>query len=438
MVSIEEITKFCKEKGFVFSSAEIYGSLAGFWDFGHLGVELKNNIKSELWKSFVTTRDDIIGMDGSIITNPQVWKASGHIDSFKDKNFNLMFQTSVGADKTAISSYLRPETAQLIFTNFKLLQEAARKKLPFGIAQTGKAFRNEISPREFLFRSREFEQFEIEYFIDPDKKDDCPVFDDIKKIKVNMITADEQKKKSAKHKETTINELVNKKVFKNKWIAYWIALSYKWFLDLGISKENLRLREHKKDELAHYAVACFDIEYNFPFGWKEIYGCADRKDFDLKQHIKNSSKDLTLFDDETKNKIIPYVVAEPSQGIERTFLAFLFEAYYYDKKRGNIVLNLDTRLTPIKAGVFPLVNKLSSEAKKLYSELKKHISCIYDQSGSIGRRYARADEIGIPYCITVDFDTIKDKKVTIRHRNTTKQERIEIVRLKERLQTLLG
>jgi len=489
MVSIDEITVFCKKKGLVFLNSEIYGGIAGFWDFGSLGVELKNNIKNEFWKRFVQQRGDVVGIDGATITNRKVWEASGHVSSFVDvllecrkcgekyrgdmlvedetgiaadgipaneitnfikkykircpkckgelktgKSFNLMFKTHVGAiESEASKTYLRPETAQLIFTNFKLVQETARLKLPFGIAQTGKAYRNEISPRDFLFRSREFEQFEIEYFTDSEKAK-CSFLNEVRDIKVNILNAED--KSSTK----TIAQLIKDKVFKNEWHAYWVGAFYKWFLDFGIKKENLRIREHKNDELAHYASACFDIEYKFPFGWKEIHGNADRGHFDLKQHIKYSKKDLSYFDEKTNKKIIPYVAAEPSQGIERALLAFLFDAYTDDKKRGNIVLNLHPKLCPVKVAVFPLVSnkkELVSIAKGIYDELKKSLNCTYDQSGSIGRRYARADETGVPYCITVDFDSKKKKDVTIRNRNTTKQIRMKIKDLKKKFENLL-
>jgi glycyl-tRNA synthetase len=466
-LTIEDIAIFCKKKGFVYPNSEIYGSFSGFFDYGPLGVELKNNIKNEFWKRFVQQREDIVGIDGTIITHPKVWKASGHTDSFTDYiyrcdkcnlvikgedekgmkcpkcngemksqgKFNLMFETNVGPAKGSIS-YLRPETAQLIFTNYKLVQETARKKLPFGIAQTGKAFRNEISPRDFLFRSREFEQFEIEFFVHPKKFNDCPHIKEIEDITVNILTAEQQKNKK-EHTEMTIKELIEKKIA-SSWQAYWLAQFYKFFLDLGIKEENLRLREHLKEELAHYAVACFDIEYKFPFGWKEIHGNADRQQFDLKQHIKFSNTNLEYFDEETKEKIIPYVASEPSQGIDRAFLTFLIDAYENDEKRGNIVLKLDPRLAPVKVGIFPLVNKLNEKAKEIFDKLKKEFSCTFDKSGSVGRRYARADEQGIPYCITIDFDSLKDKSVTIRDRDTTKQIRIKINNLVSVLDSLLN
>ncbi len=484
MISISEITKFCKEKGFVYQNSDIYSPLAGFWDFGPLGTELKNNIKNNFWKTFVQSRDDIIGIDGSIITDKKVWEASGHVDSFVDymiickkcknkiradqiiedklkvntdgysinqvkeiikknnlrcprcagkfeslQEFNLMFKTQVGPIDGA-TTFLRPETAQLIFINFKLAAENARKKLPFGIAQIGKAFRNEISPREFLFRSREFEQMEIEFFTKPNQINKCPLINEIKNKKVNLLTADMQNKKKL-HQEVKAESLLK---LTSQWHTYWITKHYEWFLNLGINKENLRLREHKKSELAHYASACFDVEYRFPFGWKEIGGNADRTQFDLQQHMKFSKRDLTLFEEDTKQKILPYVAAEPSQGVERAFLTFIFDAYNEDKKRGNIVLKLHPKLAPIKVAIFPLVKnkpRLVKQAKDIYNELKNDFTCVYEKTSSIGRRYARNDEIGTLLGCTIDFDTNKDKKVTIRSRDTTKQIRVKISNLKE-------
>ena len=469
MLNINDIAVFCKKKGFVYPNSEIYGSMAGFFDYGHLGVELKNNIKNAFWKRFVQQREDIVGIDGTIITHPKVWKASGHVDSFSDYiykcdkcklmvkgdndkglkcakcnqelesrgQFNLMFSTQVGPVTAKENiAYLRPETAQVIFTNYKLVQESARKKLPFGIAQTGKAFRNEISPRDFLFRSREFEQFEIEFFVNPNKVNECPHIKEVEKMKVQILTQKNQEK-NEEHIELSIKEIIEKKIA-SSWHAYWLAQFYKFFTDLGIKKENLRLREHLKDELAHYASACFDIEYKFPFGWKEIHGDADRGQFDLKQHMEFSKASLEYFDEESKEKVIPYVAAEPSQGIDRAFLTFLIDAYNNDQERGNIVLRLDPRLAPVKIGIFPLVNKLNKDARKVYDLLKEEFVCQFDTSGSVGRRYARADETGIPYCITFDFDSLKDKAVTIRNRNDTKQIRVKTNKLKDVLNKLLN
>ncbi len=471
-LTIEDVSIFCKRKGFVYPNSEIYGSFSGFFDYGHLGVELKNNIKNAFWKRFVQEREDVVGIDGAIITHPKVWKASGHVDSFTDYiyrcgkcklmmkgedgkgmkcpkckadlisegQFNLMFKTAVGPIESSENiAYLRPETAQVIFTNYKLVQESARQKLPFGIAQSGKAFRNEISPRDFLFRSREFEQFEIEFFVHPKKVNDCPFIKEVEHTKVNVLTAENQEG-GKEHIEMTIKQMIDKKIA-SAWQAYWLAEYYKFFLDFGIKKEHLRLREHLKSELAHYAVACFDIEYKFPFGWKEIHGNADRQQFDLMQHMKFSKENLEYFDEETKEKVVPYVASEPSQGIDRAFLAFLFDAYNYDKERGNIVLKLDPRLASVKVGVFPLLSnreEIISKARKIFEILKREFVCQYDKSGSIGRRYARADEIGIPYCITIDFDSLKDNSVTLRSRDTTKQIRVKISDLKNVLTSLIN
>ncbi|NOZ80758.1 MAG: glycine--tRNA ligase [DPANN group archaeon] len=491
MISIDELAAFCKKKGFVFRTSELYNGIAGFFDFGPVGVELKNNIKQAFWKTFVRSRDDVVGMDGAIITHPKVWQASGHTASFADLMlttqsgeklradqfieeqlnipadgldrdkiaallrkhglkhpktkepleiagaFNLMFTTNVGAVKSEDSlAYLRPETAQLIFSDFRQVMDTSRMKLPFGIAQMGKAFRNEISPRDFLFRSREFEQFEIEFFCHPKKLDDCPGYDSIKDIRVQILTAKHQEA-GKDHETRTIDQLLKAKVFRTKWHAYWVAVFHRFFTSYGIRPENLRLREHLRDELAHYASACLDIEYRFPFGWKEIHGDADRGTFDLGQHQEASSQDQTVFDDATKEKVLPYVAAEPSQGIERAFLAFLFDAYDDDKDRGNIVLHLHPRLAPIQVAVFPLVNKLEQQAREVFRKLNGPFSAVFDRSGSIGRRYARADELGIPLCVTFDFDSLEDGMVTVRDRETTKQTRVKMAALADELKKQL-
>ena len=469
-LSIEEMAIFCKKKGLVYPSGEIYGGLAGFFDFGPNCVEIRNNIKKEWWEFHVQEREDIVGIDGSIITNPKVWEASGHVKNFTDVyvkckkckkpnkidkseigkvrcecggeyevigDLNLMFKTNIGTVEGS-TAYLRPETAQLIFANFKLVSESSRMKLPFGIAQIGKAFRNEISPRDFLFRVREFEQMEIEYFVHPDNARKCPFIKEVLKHKINILSEQAQKK-NQKPKKMTIEQALKDKIINTEWLAYWLATEYKWFISLGANPDNFRIRQHVKDELAHYSSDCWDLEYNFPFGWKELEGIADRSDFDLKQHIKHSKKDLSIFDQETNKKIIPYVAAEPSLGVERTFLVFMFDAYNDDKKRGNIVLKLNPKLAPIKAGIFPLIGKpeLEKLAKEIHTNLKKYFNVNYDRSGSIGRRYARADEIGTPFCITVDFDSLKDKTVTIRDRDTTKQVRIKIAELRDILRKLI-
>ena len=486
-LTIEEMAVFCKRKGFVYPNSEIYGGIAGFYDFGHLGVELKNNVKREWWKTFVQQRDDIVGIDGSIISHPMIWKASGHIDGFTDvlvdckkcgsrfradqlvedklsiatagipieelgtkikenkikcqrcgnelsepKRFNLMFATNVGPVQTSSSAaFLRPETAQLIFANFRLVQENARLKLPFGIAQVGKAFRNEISPRDFLFRMREFEQMEIEYFVNPEKQD-CPYISEVSDYELNVLSADMQKQ-NKKMQKMPIKECLNKKIIKTRWHAYWLAQMHKWFVELGADANNFRIRQHVKDELSHYALDTWDLEYEFPFGWKELQGLSNRTDFDLKQHMEHSKTDLTVFDEETKKKIVPHVICEPSQGVERAFLVFMFDAYHYDKSRENVVLKLHPKLAPIKVGVFPLVSnkkEIVEKAREIHDELRKEWTCILDVSGSIGRRYARADETGVYATITVDFETLEDESATIRSRDTTEQIRVKISDLK--------
>jgi len=481
-LTIEEMAVFCKRKGFVYPNSEIYGGLSGFWDFGHLGVELKNNIKNEWWKYHVQEREDIVGIDGSIITHPKVWEASGHIKNFEDvmlicsnckekiradqyideklninvegygskeieeivkktkikchkcgsyfeeiKDFNLMFKTSVGPkeDKSSIA-YLRPETAQVIFTDFRLVADNARLKLPFGIAQVGKGFRNEISPRDFIFRCREFDMMEIEYFVHPDKLE-CPYIKEVLNQELSFYsTAMQEKKKNPllmKVKDALRRNMVS------EWHAYWLAIEQKWFIDLGAKPENFRVRQHLKKEKSHYALDTWDLEYNFPFGWKELQGIANRTDFDLQQHMQASGKDLRIYDEETKDKIIPYVIAEPSLGVERAFLVFMFDAYTFDKKRDNVVLKLHPKLSPVKIGVFPLVSnkpQLTKKAKEVYNNIKKYFNVFYDESGSIGRRYSRQDEIGTPLCVTIDFDSIKKNDVTIRDRDSTKQIRVKI------------
>lgn len=490
--SIEELATFCKKKGFVYPSSELYGGLAGFYDYGPLGVELKNNIKQEFWKTFVQSRQDMLGLDGSIISHQRIWEASGHLTGFSDmlleclkcknklradqfieeklkisaggitvkelsallkkhkltcpkcksqfadiKDFNLMFPIKIGTeDISSSTAYLRGETAQLIFAAFDNVVNTSRVKLPFGIAQIGKAFRNEIAPRNFLFRLREFEQAEIEYFIHP-KKDYFPYTID-KALKVNFLPEKFQAAKKPAEK-VLLNELVKKKTL-SEWHAYWLQEITNWFTSLGINPENLRIREHTKSELSHYSKATFDIEYNFPgFGFKEIHGCADRQQFDLTQHQTHSKKQLGIFDEATKERIIPKVI-EPSQGIDRAFLTFLYEAYEYDKQRENVVLHLHPRLAPIKAAIFPLLSnkeELTKKAEEVFQQLKDEFHCFYDDSGSIGRRYARMDEAGCPFAITIDFDSLKQDDVTIRDRDTTAQIRLPIEQLKETLNKLL-
>lgn len=465
-LSIEDLAVFCKRKGFVYQSGEIYGGLAGFWDFGHLGVELKKNIKNAWWDFHVRQREDMVGIDGSIITHPQVWKASGHLDSFSDlfvvckkckkigkidknelgkikcecggdydekkaKEVKLMFETNVGEDMKA---YLRPETAQLIFINFKFVQDNARMSLPFGIAQIGKAFRNEIAPRDFLFRSREFEQMEMEYFIR--KNDSCPYKIPNEKILVYSAEAQKSRKEPV---EIRIKDALKKGIIKKDWHAYWLATEFLWFKKLGANPRNFRLRQHLKDELAHYSTDCWDLEYKFPFGWRELEGIADRGNYDLSQHEKFSGKDLKLLDEKTKEKISPIVICEPSLGVERAFLVFMFDSYFYDNERENVVLKLHPKLAPVKMAVFPIVKKEKFEkiSEEVVNDLKQEWNVVYDRSGSIGRRYARNDEIGTPYCITIDEESTRKKDVTIRNRDTRKQIRVKISELRNILRSLI-
>ncbi|TSC53986.1 MAG: glycyl-tRNA synthetase [Microgenomates group bacterium LiPW_16] len=417
---MEKIVALGKRRGFIFPSSEIYGGLAGFWDAGPLGTELKNNIKNLWWKTMVYDRENIIGLDSTIIHNPKVWQASGHAVSFTDplreckschqrfradklksqkcpecggeltetKQFNLMFKTYVGpAEETASLAFLRPETCQGIFINFGNVIDVSHPKLPFGIAQIGKGFRNEITTGDFIFRDREFEMMELEYFVKPGEDE--------------------------------------------KWFEYWKEERMKWHLSLGIKKENLRFFEHPKKSLAHYSKRTVDIEYNFPFGWSELEGIANRTDFDLKNHSKFSGRDLSYQDEETDEKFYPYVV-EPSLGVERMMLVLLVDGYWEDGER--LVLKLDPKLAPIKIAVFPLLaNKpeLVKLARKIYEDLKPYFVCAWDDRGNIGKRYYAQDEIGTPCCITVDFDTLEDETVTIRDRDTTYQERIKIEKLKE-------
>jgi len=435
---LEKIISLCKRRGFVVQNSEIYGGLANSWDFGPLGVELKRNIKNIWWREMVISRDDVCGLDSAILMNPKVWEASGHVSGFTDplveckschyrfradylkegkygeakvkdgkyfcpycqgelteeRKFNLMFKTFLGpVEDTASIVYLRPETAQGIFVNFKYVLNVCRKKLPFGIAQIGKSFRNEITPSNFIFRIREFEQMELEYFVKPQEDE--------------------------------------------KWYHYWKEQRLNWFLKLGIKKENIRLREHQKTELAHYAKACTDIEYNFPFGWGELEGIANRQDYDLKNHQKYSQKDLSYYDEETKNSYFPYVI-EPSLGVERSLLAFLCDSYQEEKteKETRIVLKLNKLLAPIKLAVLPLVKnneKIRNKAENLYQSLKKDLPFLifYDEVGSIGRRYRRQDEIGTPYCLTVDNQSLEDETITIRERDSMKQFRLHIKELKD-------
>lgn len=490
MISIEDFAIFAKKKAFVYPSTEIYGGTAGFFEYGPLGVELKNNIKQNWWQTFVKNREDVVGIDGSIISSGKIWEASGHMNSFFDmltecskckknhradhliedalkisvegldsealdkiikdnklkcpicqselneiKKFNLMFPITLGADsKTEQQAFLRGETAQLIFVAFRNVIDTNRLKLPFGIAQIGKAFRNEISPRNFLFRTREFEQMELEFFINPDEKK-CLLLEK-KHLDLEFLFLSEENQDTKKKQEKIVmKDLIKKKVL-GEWHAYWLAESYQWYINLGINPKNLRVRQHVKSELSHYSTATFDIDYNFPFGWKEIHGNANRGQYDLNQHQKESGKSMEIFDEETKSKYLPRVI-EPSFGVDRAFLAVLYDAYSTRKDEKDnevILLKLNAKISPYQVAVFPLVNKLNDKAREVFDELKTCFTITYDKGGSIGRRYARADEQGIPYCITIDFDTIeKDDSVTIRNRDDAKQKRVKISELKNEL-----
>ena len=360
----------------------------------------------------------------------------GNKNTFTEaRKFNLMFKTFIGpVEDTNAVVYLRPETAQGIYVNFLNVQSASRQKLPFGIAQIGKAFRNEISPRDFLFRAREFEQLEIEYFVRP-KESKCPLLTRVHRDMSFKFYSAKDQKNGRKQKKVILSSLISKRII-GQWHAYWLAESYKWFLELGINATNLRVREHTEDERSHYSSGTFDIDYNFPFGWKEIFGIANRGQFDLTEHEKYSGRSMHIYDEVTKEKLIPRVI-EPSFGLDRAFLTVIYNAYHDDKDRGNIVLKLHPKLAPIQVAVFPLVNKLDEDALKVYLLLKKEFRSTFDRSGSIGRRYARADEIGIPFCITYDFDSLKDNSVTIRQRDTTKQIRVPITNIKQILSELI-
>lgn len=425
-VSMEKIVSLCQRRGFIFPSSEIYGGLSSCWDYGPLGVELKRNVKEAWWRAVVQGRDDMVGLDTSILMHPHVWEASGHIKQFTDplvecKNchlrwradelevnscpscggeltephlFNLMFKTFMGpVEEEANVVYLRPETAQGMFVNFQNVLNTTRKRLPFGIAQIGKTFRNEITTGNFIFRSREFEQMEIEFFVKPGTDE--------------------------------------------KWFNYWTEERLKWYMNLGIKKENLRLRPHDKEELAHYALGCYDIDFLFPMGWSELEGVANRSDFDLTQHAKASGKSLTYLDEETKEHIVPYVI-EPSAGVDRSVLAFLCNAYDEepDKDEIRVVLHFHPDIAPVKVAVLPLSRKenLSQLARQVYADLRGCFATQYDDTQSIGRRYRRQDETGTPFCVTVDFQSLEDNQVTIRERDSMNQIRVPIATLKKTLQ----
>jgi len=457
-ITIEDLAAFCKRKGFVFQSSDIYGGFAGFWDFGPLGAVLFDNITKDWTNFFVQQKENMVSINASVISHPRTWKASGHLESFSDigvvckkcgkatkidkselgkikcecggeyesqGEFNLLFKTKVGA-LDAEDAYLRGETAQAMFMDFKLIQENSRLQLPFGIAQIGKCFRNEIAPRDFLFRSREFTIGEFEFFINPDETKCDLLTKEHLNLKFRFLDA-----------ETTISDMLKLKRL-DEWHAYWLAEQIMWFYSLGLNK--IKVREHTKDELSHYSSATFDIDYAYPFGSREVAGIANRGQYDLNQHIKESRQKLDIFDEKTKQKVIPRVI-EPTFGIDRVFLAVLVNGYLYDEQRQNIVLKIPSKLSPIKAAVFPLVKidkKLVKISKEIYKNLKKYWSVFYDEGGSIGRRYARQDEIGTPFCITIDGDSAKNKDVTIRNRDDTKQIRVKIKDLSDILKKLIS
>ncbi len=429
-IDMEKIVSLCRRRGFIFPSSEIYGGLSSCWDYGPLGVELKRNIKDAWWRDVVQERDDMVGLDTSILMHPQIWAASGHLEGFADslveckgchlrwradelenntcpscggeltepRLFQLMFKTFMGpVEEEANVVYLRPETAQGIFVNFQNVVNTTRKRLPFGIAQIGKAFRNEITTGNFIFRSREFEQMEIEFFVRPGSD--------------------------------------------REWFDYWLEERLNWYVKLGISRENLRLRQHSKDELAHYARDCYDIDYLFPMGWAEMEGIANRGDFDLAQHASFTGKSLEYFDEETKEHFLPYII-EPSAGVDRCALALMCDAYDEepDKDEIRVVLRFHPSIAPIKVAVLPLSRRenLVALAKQVYKDLRPCWMVSYDDSQSVGRRYRRQDEIGTPFCVTIDFQSLEDEQVTIRERDSMNQIRVPISELKGTLQAKLG
>jgi glycyl-tRNA synthetase len=428
---MKKLVSLCKRRGFVFQSGEIYGGLQSSWDYGPLGVELKRNIEASWWDFMVSTRPDVVGMDSAIITHPDVWKASGHLQHFHDpmvdclkcksrfrqdhvegetcpecggeltepRDFGLMFKTSMGAlEDDSATVYLRPETCQPMFVNFSNIVTSTRQRLPFGIAQTGKAFRNEITARNFIFRSREFEQMEMEFFCLPEEAD--------------------------------------------RWFKYWVEQRLKWYQSLGIRSGNLRTRKHDDSELAHYADSCVDIEYTFPFatgGWGELEGIANRTDFDLKAQMEMSGQDLSFQDQSSNMKIVPWVI-ETSGGIGRTMLAVLLDAYREEivEGRERVVLGLHRDLAPIKVAVLPLSRKLDDRAEEVFRMVNPHLPSQFDVTGSIGKRYRRMDEAGTPFCVTFDFDSLEDRKVTVRERDSLGQIRTPIETLVETLKDILA
>ncbi len=429
--TLNDIVSLCKRRGFVFPSSEIYGGFAASWDYGPLGVELKNNVKQLWWQNVVTSHENVTGMDGAVTTHPRVWEASGHVEGFHDplvdcktcgcrfradkldeercpqkpskspkecggeltdpRDFNLMFKLHWGPIQDANNiTYLRPETCQTIFPNFRNVQTVTRQRVPFGIAQIGKAFRNEITTKSFIFRQREFEQMEMEFFVHPEEGD--------------------------------------------KWFKYWLEERMKWYISMGVKEENLRLRQHEPDELAHYAKDCYDIEFKFTMGWNELEGIANRTDYDLRRHMEFSKKDLAYRDEATGEKYIPWVI-ETSAGVDRTVLTLLTDAYDIDQAPNDkgemeerLVLRLSPKVAPTTVAVFPLFKKpaLAEMARKIELDLRGPYRTQYDETGNIGKRYRRQDEVGTPLCITVDYDSLEDQQVTIRNRDSMEQIRVSI------------
>ncbi len=436
---MDRLVSLCKRRGFVFQSSEIYGGLGSVWDYGPLGVELKRNVKDRWWRAMVQARDDIEGLDAAILMHPKVWEASGHVAGFTDplvdcktcksrfradkldearcpqkpskhpgehttceltepRLFNLMFKTFIGpVEEQAAVVYLRPETAQGIYVNYLNVLNSSRQKIPFGIAQVGKAFRNEITPGNFIFRTREFEQMEMQFFVKPG--------------------ADEE------------------------WFDRWRGLRMAWHHELGLDPDKLRWHQHGPGELAHYARNAFDIEYEFPFGWQEIEGIHNRTDFDLKRHQEHSGKKLEYFEQATGERFLPYII-ETSAGADRVTLTVLVDAYHEEEVEGEtrVVLRFHPTIAPIKAAVFPLVNKdrMPEMATELYNDLRRHLTCFYDDSGAIGRRYRRMDEVGTPFCLTVDGQSAEDQQVTVRNRDTMTQERVAFSAVRDYLSERLA
>jgi glycyl-tRNA synthetase len=427
---IDKIVSLAKRRGFVFPSSEIYGGINALYDYGPLGVELKRNIRNSWWRAMVELRDDVFGIESSIIMHPRVWEASGHVSNFTDpmvdckqckmrwradhletdrcpncggelteaRQFNLMFKTFIGpVEDSAAQVFLRPETAQGMFVNFQNVANTTRRRIPFGIAQNGRSFRNEISPGNFIFRLREFEQMEMEYFVEPGTDDE--------------------------------------------WFAYWRQQRYDWYLSLGVRAERLRLRDHDRDELSHYSKATTDVEYLFPWGWGELEGIANRTDFDLQRHQEFSGKDLKYFDDLNQKHYLPYVI-EPAVGVDRILITLMLDAYDEEEVRGETraVLRFHPAVAPVQVAVLPLSKKevLVEVARPLAQELRQRFAVEYDDSQSIGRRYRRQDEIGTPLCITVDFDTLEDRAVTIRHRDTMEQVRVPLHDAADHVASLLA